>query len=77
MAPNIRPKIRPHTECRQQDRGSQGRLDDVRYCIHGKVQVLVDVPPNHPTQGPGMWYWQDLSKFWNPRLYRRAVDALA
>lgn len=77
MTANIRPKVEPHSECRQRDRDvTRGRLDDVRRCQHGKVQMLVDVPDNHPIQGPGMWYWFDLSRIFNPILYRRATQAL-
>lgn len=77
-APNIRPAVQPHTECWRQAwplSSHQQRLGNVRRCPHGKVQVLTETT-SRTMAGPGTHWWRDLSRFWNPRDYRRATAAL-
>lgn len=77
MTPNIRPTNKSHAECWRLDFDSwRGCVEDVRRCIHGKVQVRTEVAPNARVAGPGTDWWRDLSKFWNPRDYKKAVRAL-
>lgn len=80
MTPNIRPAVRPHSECWEQDidRGvsQRGQPGDVRRCVHGKVQLRTQMPHYAPVQGPGTDYWRTLSPWWDWKLYRLAVDAL-
>lgn len=80
VRPNIRPIIRPHSECWQLTflPGGEwwGRPGDVRVCIHGKVQVRTEVGPNARIAGPGTDWWRTLSRFWDRREYKRAIKAL-
>lgn len=77
--PNIRPAKRPHSECWRQERHRFGKVfpGDVRYCEHGKPQVLTEVSPHARIQGPGTDWWRTLSPVWDPITYRRAKKALA
>lgn len=75
--PNISRDKHTARSCVDQDWREQcGRPGDVRRCRHGRIQLLTPVPEHHPVQGPGTHWWRDLSKFWDPILYRRAAAAL-
>lgn len=78
VRPNIRRRPRPHSECWHQSwpEDMHGRVGDVRYCPHGRVQVRRKVPEHFSTQGPGTDYWADLSRFLNRKEHRAAVAAL-
>ncbi|MEV4991225.1 hypothetical protein [Pseudarthrobacter sp. LMD1-1-1.1] len=75
--PNIR-TISRHSECWKQENPwlRVHRTGDVRYCPHGRIQVLTQVPITARTQGPGTDYWRTLSPIWDPIKYRRARKAL-
>jgi hypothetical protein len=67
--------VREHKHCLRNYYGKTHQFPgDVRRCPHGHVQVLTD--PRGGLAGPGTWYWRDLSKWWDPWLYRRAVKVL-
>lgn len=73
--PNIRPKVRPHSECWNQEWPTFGLLGDVRRCEHGVVQVLTETR-SRTIAGPGTHWWRDLRKWLDRREYRAAVAAL-
>ena len=56
------------------------RIDDVRRCEHGKVQICCwrDRSNTRITFVPNAldYEWRDISKFWERKLYRQAVAAL-
>lgn len=74
--PNIRPDFQPHIRCSDQEWPVQGLAGDVRYCVHGDVQVLTEPHPQSSVQGPGARWWRDLHPFWNRREYKAAKAAL-
>lgn len=74
-APNIRPKVRPHSECWNQEWPTFGLLGDVRRCEHGVVQVLTETR-SRTIAGPGTHWWRDLRKWLDRKQYRAAVAAL-
>lgn len=75
--PNIRTKVQPHTDCWRQDYGApHGFPGDVRYCVHGKVQVRTAIPPNTHAAGPGTDWWRTLSPLWNRSQHKQATQAL-
>lgn len=78
MNPNIRPMVKPHSECAQihYTETFSSWPGDVRRCTHGQVQVRTQVGPNSRVAGPGTDWWRTLSPFWDWRLYRRAAAAL-
>lgn len=56
--------------------GWRGTPGDVRRCVHGKVQVRTETSIRSRMQGPGTDWWRTLSPFWNPFLYRLALEVL-
>lgn len=73
--PNIMTTREEHTHCWRQDRSVRSNLGDVRYCKHGKIQVLLE-PARGGMLGPGTWFWYTLSPVWDFGTYRRAKKAL-
>lgn len=73
-SPNIRRETHENS-CYQQDWNARGQLGDVRYCKHGKVQVLAD-PMYRNMSGPGTWLWHTLTPIWDFKKYRLAKRAL-
>jgi len=73
--PNITTAKEEHSNCFRRSRSESGRLGDVRYCQHGKIQVLV-VPEYSGMRGPGTWVWSTLSPVWDYAKYRKARKAL-
>ncbi|MEC5149158.1 hypothetical protein RCH22_000959 [Cryobacterium psychrotolerans] len=51
------------------------RLDDLRECEHGRIQIVAKT--NGRMQCPGTWAWEDLPKLFNRREWNRARDLLA
>lgn len=74
-APNIMTSREEHRDCFRQSRSEFGKLGDVRYCKHGKIQVLTE-PPRGGMLGPGTWFWYTLSPVWDLGKYRKAKRAL-
>lgn len=76
--PNIRTVEDEHAQCwrnRYVDGERYYIPGDVRYCKHGKVQLLIK-PERARLVGPGSWQWSTISQFWNPVKYRKAIAAL-
>ncbi|TFB96536.1 MULTISPECIES: hypothetical protein [unclassified Cryobacterium] len=50
------------------------QLGDLRYCTHGRVQVVVKSYGR--MAGPGTWDWADISKLFDRRMYNTARQLL-
>jgi hypothetical protein len=50
------------------------RLDDLRECEHGRIQIVAKT--NGRMQGPGTWAWEDLPKLFNRRQWNHARQLL-
>lgn len=78
-SPNIRPTVKPHSECRHLDlwKPLNTRVGDVKYCVYGKIMLRCPTAANSRLQGPGMDWWLTLSPIFHPFTYRQAKKALA
>jgi hypothetical protein len=78
--PNIRPEGR-HADCWRLDFTRNGNWwgqpGDVKRCVHGKLMIRTQVPPNSRIAGPGTDWWRTLNPVFDPIKYQLARKALA
>lgn len=79
VRPNIRPAVRPHSECWAQEYtpgvANFPRIGDVRRCEHGKIQVATETR-SRTIAGPGTHWWRDLRPWLDRKEYKLAEAAL-